>query len=92
MKIVRQDPKKIRKMLQDRAVKFDLDLLLEFDKKRREMIINTDILRKKKNEMSIKISEVKKTNGDADSHIQEMQLISQELSKLEKTQNETETE
>ena len=43
MKIVRQDPEKIRKMLQDRAVKFDLDLLLEFDKKRREMIINTDI-------------------------------------------------
>ena len=33
MKIVRQDPEKIRKMLQDRAVKFDLDLLLEFDKK-----------------------------------------------------------
>ncbi len=92
MKIVRQDPEKIRKMLQDRAVKFDLDLLLEFDKKRRELIINTDILRKKKNEMSIKISEVKKTNGDATSHIQEMQLISQELSKLEKTQNETETE
>ena len=92
MKIVRQDPEKIRKMLQDRAVKFDLDLLLEFDKKRREMIINTDMLRKKKNEMSIKISEVKKTNGDATSHIQEMQLISQELSKLEKTQNETETE
>jgi seryl-tRNA synthetase len=92
MKIVRQDPEKIRKMLQDRAVKFDLDLLLEFDKKRREMIINTDILRKKKNEMSIKISEVKKTNGDAASHIQEMQLISQELAKLEKTQNETETE
>ena len=92
MKIVRQDPEKIRKMLQDRAVKFDLDLLLEFDKKRRELIINTDILRKKKNEMSIKISEVKKTNGDAGSHIQEMQLISQELSKLEKTQNETETE
>ena len=51
MKTVRQDPEKIRKMLQDRVVKFDLDLLLELDKKRREMIISTDELRKKKNDL-----------------------------------------
>ena len=92
MKMIRENPEIVRKMLKDRDVQFDLDSLLELDKKRREMIINTDMLRKKKNEMSIKISEVKKTNGDATSHIQEMQLISQELAKLEKTQNETETE
>ena len=92
MKIVRQDPKKIRKMLQDRAVKFDLDLLLEFDKKRRELIINTDNLRKKKNEMSIKISETKKTGSDAASIIQEMQVVSKELTNLEEVQNKTESE
>ena len=92
MKIVRQDPEKIRKMLQDRAVKFDLDLLLEFDKKRRELIINTDNLRKKKNEMSIKISETKKTGSDAASIILEMQVVSKELTNLEEVQNKTESE
>jgi len=48
MKMIRENPENIRKMLKDRAVQFDLDLLLELDKKRREMIISTDNLRKKK--------------------------------------------
>ena len=48
MKIVRQDPEKIRKMLKDRAVQFNLDLLLQLDEKRRELIISTDSLRNKK--------------------------------------------
>ena len=31
MKLVRQNPEKIRKMLKDRMVEFDLDLLLQLD-------------------------------------------------------------
>ena len=53
MKLVRQNPEKIRKMLKDRMVEFDLDLLLQLDEKRRELIISTDSLRNKKNKMSI---------------------------------------
>jgi len=92
MNMIRENPENIRKMLKDRAVQFDLDLLLELDKKRREMIISTDNLRKKKNEMSIKISEAKKTGSEAVPLIQEMQLVSQELAKLEEVQHETESE
>ena len=92
MKMIRENPENIQKMLKDRAVQFDLDLLLELDKKRREMIISTDNLRKKKNEMSIKISEAKKTGSEAVPLIQEMQLVSQELAKLEEVQHETESE
>jgi len=92
MKMIRENPENIRKMLKDRAVQFDLDLLLELDKKRREMIISTDELRKKKNEMSIKISEAKKTGSEVTPIIQEMQLVSQELAKLEEVQHETELE
>ena len=92
IKMVRENPESIRKMLKDRDVQFDLDLLLELDKKRREMIISTDNLRKKKNEMSIKISETKKTGSDAASIIQEMQVVSKELTNLEEVQNKTESE
>jgi len=93
MKIVRQNPEIIQKMLRDRAVEFDLDLLLKLDEKRRKMIITTDELRKKKNEMSVKISEAKKIEAnEATSMIQEMQLVSQELTKLEKDQNDNESE
>ena len=72
MKMIRENPENIRKMLKNRDVQFALDLLLELDKKRREMIISTDSLRKKKNEMSIKISEAKKTGSEAAPIIQEM--------------------
>ena len=92
IKMIRENPESIRKMLKDRDVQFDLDLLLELDKKRREMIISTDNLRKKKNEMSIKISEAKKTGSDAASIIQEMQVVSKELTNLEEVQNKTESE
>ena len=87
MKLVRQNPEKIRKMLKDRMVEFDLDLLLQLDEKRRELIISTDSLRNKKNEMSIKISDAKKANKDASTLIQEMQSTSQELAKLEEVQH-----
>jgi len=92
MKMIRENPENIQKMLKDRDVQFDLDLLLDLDKKRREMIISTDELRKKKNEMSVKISEAKKTGSEVTPIIQEMQLVSQELAKLEEVQHETELE
>jgi len=92
MKMIRENPENIRKMLKDRDVQFDLDLLLDLDKKRREMIISTDELRKKKKEMSVKISEAKKTGSEVTLIIQEMQLVSQELVKLEEVQHKTELE
>jgi len=90
--MIRENPENIRKMLKDRDVQFDLDLLLELDKKRREMIISTDNLRKKKNEMSVKISETKKMGNEATPIIQEMQVVSKELTNLEEVQNKTESE
>ena len=92
MKMIRENPESIRKMLKDRDVQFDLESLLELDKKRREMIISTDQLRKKKNEMSIKISEAKKTGSEATTIIHEMQSVSQDLTKLEEIQQSTELE
>ena len=70
MKAIRENPENIRNMLKDRDVQFDLNLLLDLDKKRRELIISTDDLRQKKNEMSLKISEAKKTGNEASTIIQ----------------------
>ena len=92
IKMIRENPENIRKMLKSRDVQFDLDLLLELDKKRREMIITTDSLRHEKNEMSIKISEAKKTGDETSSIIQKMQSVSAELTKLEEVQQENDSE
>ena len=92
MKMIRENSENIRKMLKDRTVEFDLDSLLDLDEKRRKLIISTDDLRKKKNEMSLKISDAKKANKDANSQIQEMQSTSQELTRLEEDQDKTEAD
>ena len=50
-KIIRDEPDRIRKMISDRAVKFDFDNMIELDKKRRDLIKETDELRKTRNQM-----------------------------------------
>lgn len=90
-KILRENSDKIRKMLNDRNVDFPLDELIKLDKERREFIIKTDELRKKKNEISIEIAKRKKTNQDATSLIEQMQEASQTLSNLETVQTQTES-
>ena len=64
-KLLRENPKKIQDMLEVRNVKFPLDELLSLDKDRRELIIKTDELRKKRNDVSLEISRKKKAGEDA---------------------------
>ena len=89
-KIIRDEPDKIRKMITDRAVKFDFDNMLELDKKRRVLIQETDELRKKRNQMSIVIGKAKKSNEDISNLLSDMEIISKELDELEESQKNTE--
>jgi len=85
-KLIKEKPEIIRNMLKSRAVEFDLEGLIESDQKRREFIIKTDELRKKKNQVAISISEKKKAGDDASTILIEMKNISNELTKLESEQ------
>jgi seryl-tRNA synthetase len=85
-KLLKEKPEMIRKMLANRNVEFDLDLLLNLDSKRRELIVKTDELRKKKNQVSLEIASKKKAGQDASSSISQMQHVSQELASLESEQ------
>jgi seryl-tRNA synthetase len=91
-KIIRDAPEKIRKMLIDRAVEFDFDGMLELDKKRRELIKETDELRKKRNQMSIAIGQAKKSNEDTSSLLSDMGKISKELDEHERFQKTVESD
>ena len=90
-KLIKEKPEIIRNMLKSRAVEFDLEGLIESDQKRREFIIKTDELRKKKNQVAISISEKKKAGDDASTILIEMKNISNELTKLESEQADIET-
>ena len=85
-KLIKQKPEIIRNMLKSRSIEFDLDGLIESDQKRRESIIKTDELRKKKNQVAMTISEKKKAGEDASLILAEMKNISKELAKLESEQ------
>ncbi|MGI0066064.1 MAG: serine--tRNA ligase [Nitrosotalea sp.] len=85
-KFLRDNPDKIRNMLEARAVKFPLDDLISLDKNRRELIIKTDEFRKKRNEVSLEIARKKKAKEDASGLIDQMQIVSDNLRKLEEDQ------
>ncbi len=89
-KILRENPDKIRKMLEDRSIEFELDELIKLDKERRRLIIEVDNYRKTKNEISQEIAQKKKTGQSADSLILQMGQVSKELSGLEEQQNQIE--
>ena len=90
-KLIKEKPEIIRNMLKARAIEFDLDGLIESDQKRREFIIKTDELRKKKNQVAMAISEKKKGGEDASSILAEMKNISNELTKIELEQESIES-
>jgi len=85
-KLIKEKPQIIRDMLKARSVDFDLDTLIKFDQKRREFIIKTDELRKKKNQVALEISQKKKAGEDASSILDQMKNVSAELTKLESEQ------
>jgi len=89
-KIIKENSQMIQDMLRARAVDFDLDGLIDSDQKRRDFIIKTDELRKKKNQMALEISQKKKEREDASEIINEMKSVAEELSKLEAFQEEIE--
>ena len=89
-KLIKEKPEIIREMLKARSVDFDLDGLIESDLKRREFIIKTDELRKKKNQEALEIAQKKKAGEDASSILAEMKNVSSELIKLETEQNDIE--
>lgn len=89
-KIIKDNPQIIRDMLKARAVEFDLDELVELDQKRRRFILQTDEMRKKKNQVALEISQKKKSGGDILPILDEMKNISGELAKLESLQVEIE--
>lgn len=91
-KIIKENPQVIQEMLKSRNVDFDLNGLIESDKQRRDLILKTDELRKKKNQFALEISQKKKSGQDVSSILDEMKRISQELSLLESNQEDTEKE
>ena len=82
VKLLRDNPEEIKKMLQDRNVNFELSELLQIDSKRRSIITELESLKMKKNIISKDISEKKRENKEISSKLEEMQSVSKEIDNL----------
>ena len=82
-KIIRDEPDRIKQMLRDREVEFDFEKMLELNKMRKEMMMQSDELKQKRNQMSVKIGSEKKAGNDASELLKEMGEISKKLDELE---------
>ena len=82
-KIIRDEPDRIKQMLKDRSVEFDFEKMLELNRVRKEMMMQSDELKQKRNQMSVKIGNAKKAGNDASESLQKMGEISKKLDDLE---------
>ena len=82
-KIIRDEPDRIKQMLKDRATEFDLEKMLELNTMRKKMMQQSDDLKQKRNQMSVKIGNEKKAGNNASELLQEMGQISKKLEDLE---------
>ena len=83
MNVIRDQTDRVRKALADRESKFDLDGLLETDRKRRELIGRAETLRSQRNANSKKVAELKKKGEDASTLIRRTKDIGDEIRTIE---------
>ena len=90
MAFIRENTDRIKQSLIDRATEFDVDGLLELDVRRRELVGRVEALRNERNLNSKKVSQLKKSGGDASSVIERTREIGPEIKRIEGELNEVE--
>jgi seryl-tRNA synthetase len=91
-KLLRENPSIIESMLNKRGVNFPLDRLISLDKKRRQLIVELQDCKHRKNVLAQLIAQKKKSSKNIDpigNEINEMKNLAIKISELEKEQNET---
>lgn len=79
IKILRQNPDKIREALKKRHNDLDIAPAIELDLKRREILTNVEQKKAKQNEISKKIPQMKKAGENTDAIFAEMKELSNEI-------------
>jgi seryl-tRNA synthetase len=89
-KLLKEDPDTIENMLRNRGVNFPLNELIDLDKKRRELIVELQDFKHKKNILATSIAQKKKEKDTTNlvySEISKMKEISNRITELEEEQD-----
>lgn len=83
LKYIRENSDEVKKFLKARNSDFDLDVVLDLDKKRRGILGEVEALKNKKNESSTLIGKLKREKKDASELLKEMQTIGDSIKSLD---------
>lgn len=91
-KLLKQNPEVIIDMLKKRKIEFPINDLLSLDKRRREIIVEMQHVKHKKNTLSHSIASKKKEKANSSLEISEMKDIGNRISSLEKEKSMVESQ
>ena len=83
LKLLKENPQVIKDMLNKRNLDFPIDELIALDKRRRELIFETQEIKHKKNNLANSISIKKRNNDDANAELEEMSAIGRKIVSLD---------
>ena len=91
LKFVRDNLPVVEQMLKNRNASVDLSEFVGLDKKRRELLVEVETLKSKRNTVSQEVSRLKKAGQDADALIVEMRGVGDKIAEMDTEVKEIET-
>ena len=83
LRFIRENPDLVKEAVKNKGHKVDIDLLLDWDKKRRDVLSRCEELKHEKNVFSERIASLKKEKKDAQKEIEKMREVSDKISSLD---------
>ncbi len=91
-RIIRENPELIRQALANRRYDFDVDGLVELERRRRELIDQAQSLREQRNALSRQIGEIMQRGGDATELRAQVSALKEEMERVEQEEKQAEEE
>lgn len=82
IKIIREDPDKVKKACKDKNDKADIDAILALDSERRQLLTETETMRANQNKATEEIAQAKKSGQDASAAIAAMKEVSKQVGEM----------
>ena len=90
LKFIRENPEAVKQGIKNKNEKDRVDEIIELDEKRRDLILKTDELKARRNQVSQQVGQMKKSGQDASGIIAEMKGVSDEIALLDSQLKEVE--
>ena len=83
LKFIRENPELVKEGIKNKNEKDRVDEVLKLDEDRRNLILQTDELKHKRNQASSQIPQMKKAGQDVSSILAEMKTVSDQIANLD---------